>query len=1223
MKKILSLTLVLVLVLSSFSMAFAGTSQKFEDVSDADVLTAVERLSGFGIVDGYEDGTYKPEGMVTRAEFSKMLVSALGLENAVEAAKGSSQFTDVTGTEWYAGAVNVAAGQGVVGGYPDGTFKPNAQVTYGEAVTMLVRALGYKDEFLPGTWPSNYVAKAAQLDITDDVKFFATGYADRGSVAVLVNNTLDANVIEQDTFGDEDNWKENDHKTLLTENLDITKYEAIKLVGSPKVASNLDADQVEFAKTGKSKMNSYDEDDNEFDLPNDFEVNEEAMLNALENRLGESLNVYANDDDEIVYYETAKNEYQVVWGTILSGDVDTTDEEITVTFVDGDDKTYDYEDDADEFQIYIDNEDKGHDADDLTAGLFGKFVIADNGDVALADLHNWNEEALIVTKSSDDEFDYIEATDSDETFEADDYDKVVVMDTAGNVMNLSDLAKDDIVYINEADLAESGDEAAYVVVVETAAVNETAKSYDIDTNEYEFTTDENGTYDVNTSFGTISSDDDDDFIDYKDAHAELESVTDKSAKVEILFDIVNDVRHIRTDVDVSSTSQFGIILGTDIDGFNSDEVQVKLLNSAEEEVIYDLDHSSTGKDNDYLNLENVTFDNSGSYSDEESLKDLPEGLIVKYTLNSDGDIDSLIAITKNGTDELTANANVIDEDIFITSGILDEDIEDDSIEFGTMDSGCTVKDFTVASDVIVFDITDTDAEDMDVVDFESLVDKGNTQQILVVGNDDEEAELIIVNNQVASDDEFVAYILDTREKDDVHYFEMDVYGEGVVEYEVDTDFVKEDEIAEESIVVFTKNSDDTIEIIAATDEEGRVSANDSTDFEFVIGQVTVVDGDWLTITNENGTEKVKLYSDSVVYEDDDEDADIDKYDFVLVAKDGTKGRIAKRYDIDYSAYSSASSDETMFEENYADLGLTFDASDFTINGETGNGSGSVTTDGTVTYINADGTKIAIEGDIVTLDADTILYDADDNIVAVGNVSIESALTVNDEISEMVSVGGVVTSLTASVIQTVDAANQTAADAVDTLIEDTDLDTPVATTDEAKIVAARTAFDALTNDQEALVKAANVTRLAAAEASLDQAFADAVDTLIEDTDLDTPVATTDEAKIVAARTAFDALTNDQEALVKAANVTRLAAAEASLVTAIEVAEVAKYTVAADGAAMKALLDAAADGTVNPLNLDMIRYNAMSSAQKTLLANDMEVIKATLTTKVLVQDAIDSL
>ena len=80
MKKILSLTLVLVLVLSSFSMAFAynPASTQFDDVDDEAVATAVDRLNAFGIVDGYEDGSYKPEGMITRAEFAKLLVTALG-----------------------------------------------------------------------------------------------------------------------------------------------------------------------------------------------------------------------------------------------------------------------------------------------------------------------------------------------------------------------------------------------------------------------------------------------------------------------------------------------------------------------------------------------------------------------------------------------------------------------------------------------------------------------------------------------------------------------------------------------------------------------------------------------------------------------------------------------------------------------------------------------------------------------------------------------------------------------------------------------------------------------------------------------------------------------------------------------------------------------------------------------------------------------------------------
>ena len=71
MKKVLSLVLVIAMVLSSMSFAFAGT---FTDVADTDYTKAIETLTALGVVTGYEDGTYRPEKVVTRAEMAKLMV---------------------------------------------------------------------------------------------------------------------------------------------------------------------------------------------------------------------------------------------------------------------------------------------------------------------------------------------------------------------------------------------------------------------------------------------------------------------------------------------------------------------------------------------------------------------------------------------------------------------------------------------------------------------------------------------------------------------------------------------------------------------------------------------------------------------------------------------------------------------------------------------------------------------------------------------------------------------------------------------------------------------------------------------------------------------------------------------------------------------------------------------------------------------------------------------
>lgn len=102
MKKVLSLVLVIAMVLSSMSFAFASN---LTDIADSDYKKAVEALVALDVIDGYEDGTFRPERIITRAELAKVLVEALGYGNLVAGA--TSSFSDTKG-HWAAGYVTIA-----------------------------------------------------------------------------------------------------------------------------------------------------------------------------------------------------------------------------------------------------------------------------------------------------------------------------------------------------------------------------------------------------------------------------------------------------------------------------------------------------------------------------------------------------------------------------------------------------------------------------------------------------------------------------------------------------------------------------------------------------------------------------------------------------------------------------------------------------------------------------------------------------------------------------------------------------------------------------------------------------------------------------------------------------------------------------------------------------------------------------------------------------------
>lgn len=143
--------------------AAIATDISFNDVASHWAKSYVDLLSHKLIVDGYEDGSFGPERSITRAEFAAIVARSLGLDTS---ASSSSTFSDVQSGDWYAGVVSAAVQSGLVDGYEDGTFRPNAQINREELAAMVVRALAYagKDVKVSSTEQDALLAKFADAD---------------------------------------------------------------------------------------------------------------------------------------------------------------------------------------------------------------------------------------------------------------------------------------------------------------------------------------------------------------------------------------------------------------------------------------------------------------------------------------------------------------------------------------------------------------------------------------------------------------------------------------------------------------------------------------------------------------------------------------------------------------------------------------------------------------------------------------------------------------------------------------------------------------------------------------------------------------------------------------------------------------------------------------------------------------------------------------------------
>lgn len=140
--------------------AEAAAVTKFSDVSDSYTATAVETLRLMGVLDGYGDGTFRPDTVLNRAQFCKMAVYAMDGSGELGRYSTVTIFPDVKPSHWASAYINMAARKGIISGFADGKFKPGQTVTAGQAVTILMRGLGYKDEDMGGVWPQSYMAEA-------------------------------------------------------------------------------------------------------------------------------------------------------------------------------------------------------------------------------------------------------------------------------------------------------------------------------------------------------------------------------------------------------------------------------------------------------------------------------------------------------------------------------------------------------------------------------------------------------------------------------------------------------------------------------------------------------------------------------------------------------------------------------------------------------------------------------------------------------------------------------------------------------------------------------------------------------------------------------------------------------------------------------------------------------------------------------------------------------
>lgn len=893
---------------------------------DANLEKVVKRLEALGLVAGYGNGDFGVDKTITRAEFATLIVRARNLEEGAKLAQYQSNFTDVKPADWFSGFVNVATGQEIVKGYADKTFKPQNQVTYAEAVTMIVRALGYEPATVgKGPWPNNFIAKASELNISKGIKEPGKA-AVRGDIFQMLDNSLRVDLMKQVEYGTDIRFEEQKGKTLLTEYLDVTvrdmdwagnannKSEDLPFVVNVPVVGlgTLKANQIAFdgRNAGLGGSNSI------YKVADGINPNEFA---------GQHVQVWVKDDreDVVVWMEPSEDE------EVLNARMDTL--YYSNKIVENGDKIKD-KSDLSKLELKFDN-DKTYRFDENVAVTFnfkryGKGEGAAKGlkDIADAFANSYPLSAKIVLNEAGD-ISYIHVVDDvtldksvkgvkygSEVIEKVDVDKKKITNLEDNSFDLKDKeeGKDFLVFINgqPAKLADLKPLDVYSVyyadgkedkplvfatrnvvegnVADVEIRREGDNRLKIGDKTYRFRTGSSYSENANKDIKKIDSKNQD-WIRNLDGE-----------DVKVYLDAAGRIRHIETKQGIDDRKMLAVVTRQAIQNTSDDKYNFTVLTEKGKKLTVNLE------DKDIKGLDGKKMD--GSDIEDNFIPSIDEPVVVEVNLDSKGEVSKVQLVD-------TADLNALEGNAW-------DDAADKKDETVTDTINGKKQTFDVTSDTVVFDLTGKlegskrlELKDVGVGKFSAIADKDDVSVLYMVEDGDVKA-IFVTDGEGAGSDTQYGYVKkinkanDTvtliKKGDDGKLKEEDVKIDGDATDALDVfkrfDFISytlnSDELDLDSVVVVVDGASDTPTDVAITDDLDGANLDD-----IKVGKVEKFQDSKITYTVGGDTTDYQLVNSSTLYlnrdfetsldgvnEDDyvvmiDTDDDGTKLDYVLVVTD--------------------------------------------------------------------------------------------------------------------------------------------------------------------------------------------------------------------------------------------------------------------------------------------------------------------------------------------------
>ena len=316
-KKVLALVLAFA---CAFTM-FAGAA--FTDEADIVNAEAVDLLTELNIINGYSDGSFNPEGDVTRAEFAKMIyvIRNGGNDDASAHANNPTSFTDLTDS-WYQGYIKYLQNTGIVAGKTATQFDPDGNVTTGEALKMALVLGGYRADKagLTGTkWLTNTVTLATTNRLLNDVNSSITGACTRQDAAQILANALDMTAVRYSEIVEDFVNDSEDGLALGGSSISVGR-KWMDLWTNVGTLISIDGSDLDIQMSSSDRTDSDSDDEHFVKVDTDYSslLGQKVKVLFKDGKNNSVLGVYPIDDNSVVTVN--QNEISVDAGKIVIDD---------------------------------------------------------------------------------------------------------------------------------------------------------------------------------------------------------------------------------------------------------------------------------------------------------------------------------------------------------------------------------------------------------------------------------------------------------------------------------------------------------------------------------------------------------------------------------------------------------------------------------------------------------------------------------------------------------------------------------------------------------------------------------------------------------------------------------------------------------------------------------------------------------------------------------------